>query len=207
MVLTDTRENEVRRGSKKIKEDEERRTTKVTRSQKVWFVLQTMYRSPTMHQPRMQINGCDRWRQKREGTRRTPRGRSLQENAAGRGGTGNNSVLADYANANGATRGGTNHLTHPPLSQGAQRRAEGEGRRSRSPLARGDLGGGGILLRGLGRTGAGLDVEVLQDVVVDFRGDLLPLQHLPDGLVGGVGADGRALPRGSLLLQGTKPEL
>lgn len=63
-------------------------------------------------------------------------------------------------------------------------------------MAGGDLGGGGILLGGLGRTGAGRDVEVLQDVVVDFRGDLLPLQHLPDGLVGGVGADRRALPGG-----------
>lgn len=41
MVPTDTRENEVPRGSKKIKEDEERRTTKVTKSRKVWFVVQT----------------------------------------------------------------------------------------------------------------------------------------------------------------------
>lgn len=111
----------------------------------------------------------------------------------------------DDANASWATRGGANQWTHPPLSQGAQRRAEGQGRLRRSALARGDLGGGGILLRGLGRTGAGgRDVEVLQDVVVDFRGDLLPLQHLPDGLVGGVGADRRALPRG---LRGTEPEL
>lgn len=70
-------------------------------------------------------------------------------------------------------------------------------------MARGDPGGGGFSLRGLGRTGAGLDVEVLQDVVVDFGGDLLLLQHLPDGLVGGAGADGRALPRRPPSLQGS----
>ena len=39
------------------------------------------------------------------------------------------------------------------------------------------------------RTGAGLDVEVLQDVVVDLGGDPLLLQHLPDGLVRRVGPD------------------
>lgn len=99
------------------------------------------------------------------------------------------------------------HPTHPPLSQRAQGRAEGEGRLSGSPLARGRLRGSGFFLRGLGRTGGGFDVEVLQDVVVDFGGDLLLLQHLPDGLVGGVGADGRAILRGHPSLRGTKAEL
>lgn len=74
-------------------------------------------------------------------------------------------------------------------------------------MARGRLRGSRFFLRRLGRTGGGFDVEVLQDVVVDFRGDLLLLQHLPDGLVGGVGADGRVLLGGSPSLQGTKAEL
>lgn len=95
---------------------------------------------------------------------------------------------------------------HPPLSQRAQRRAEGEGRRRRPALARGHLGGGGFFLGGRGGTGGGLDVQVLQDVVVDFGGDLLLLQHLPDGLVGGAGADGRALPGRRPPLQGTKAQ-
>lgn len=96
--------------------------------------------------------------------------------------------------------------THPPLSQRAQRRAEGERRRSRPALAGADLGPGGFLLRGLEGTGAGLDVEVLQDVVVDLGGDLLLLQHLPDGLVGGAGADGRALPRRRPPLQASRAQ-
>lgn len=193
-----------------MKSAEQRRSQ---RAEKFGLLYKRMYRSPTMHQPRMRINGCDRWRTEARRNEENSE-RTFPPGESSRGGLGGGqrrrpgpAPTVVHANASWATRGGTNHLTHPPLSQGAQRRAEGEGHLSRSALARGELGGGGLFLRGLGRTGAGLDVEVLQDVVVDFRGDPLLLQHLPDGLVGGVGADGRALPRGSLRLQGTKPEL
>lgn len=136
---------------------------------------------------------------RRDGARRIGRGGGTKRPRDRRPGP-----APTVANANASWA--TNHLTHPPLSQGAQRRAEGEGRRGRAALARGDPGGGGVFLGGLGRAGAGLDVQVLQDVVVDLGGDLLLLQHLPDGLVGGAGTDGRALPRGPPRLQGTEPE-
>lgn len=54
--------------------------------------------------------------------------------------------------------------------------------------------------------GAGLDVEVLQDVVVDLGGYPLLLQHLLDGLVCGVGPDRLTLLRGSSWLSGFKTE-
>lgn len=68
-----------------------------------------------------------------------------------------------------------------------------------------DQPGGRRFLRGLGlacRARGGLDVEVLQDVVVDLGGDLLLLQHLLDGLVGGARPDGLIPPRGSSGLSG-----
>lgn len=72
-----------------------------------------------------------------------------------------------------------------------------------SVAARQLLNGGFLLGLSLaGRAGTGLDVEVLQDVVVDLGGDLLLLQHLLDGLVGGVGPDGGPFLRGSLGLRG-----
>ena len=62
------------------------------------------------------------------------------------------------------------------------------------------LGGGRFLLRGLdraSRAGPGFDVEVLQDVVVDLGRDLLLLQHLLDGLVGGARVDRGPFLRGA----------
>lgn len=98
-----------------------------------------------------------------------------------------------------------NHAVHPPFTQGAERRAEAERGSSRLAVASGQLRNSRFLLRGLSlvsRTGAGLDVEVLQDVVVDLAGDLLLLQHLLDGLVCGARSDRGALLRGSSGLSG-----
>lgn len=86
----------------------------------------------------------------------------------------------------------TKHASHPPFSQGAERRAEAQRRSCRRAVASRQPGHRRLLLWGLGfagRAGAGFDVEVLQDVVVDLGGDLLLLQHLLDGLVGGAGSD------------------
>lgn len=54
--------------------------------------------------------------------------------------------------------------------------------------------------------GARLDVQVLQHVVVDLAGDSLLLQHLLDGLVGGVGPDGLTLLRRTSWLLGCQAE-
>lgn len=96
---------------------------------------------------------------------------------------------------------------HPPFSQRAERRAEAERSSGGVVVARGPFHDGRLPLRGVGlgaRAGAGLDVEVLQDVVVDLGGDLLLLQHLLDGLVGRAGSDWGTLPRGSSPLSGFK---
>jgi len=94
---------------------------------------------------------------------------------------------------------------HRPFPQAAERRAEAERRPEGFPAAPRELGAGRLLLQGLGpagRAGGRLDVQVLQDVVVNLGGDLLLLQHLPDGLVRGVGSDRGVPPRGSSGLGG-----
>lgn len=83
-------------------------------------------------------------------------------------------------------------MVHPPFPQRAERRAEAERCQRRFVGAHGDFRGSWLplwVLNLVSWTGAGLDVEVLQDVVVDLGGNPLLLQHLPDGLVCRVGPD------------------
>lgn len=70
-------------------------------------------------------------------------------------------------------------------------------------MACGDFCDRGFLFWGFSldnRTGSGL--EVLQDIIVDLRGDLLLLQHLSNGLVCSVGPDRRVPLHGSTSLSG-----
>ncbi len=101
------------------------------------------------------------------------------------------------------------HVFHPPFSQGAERCAEAEWSSGRFAVTSSQFRGSRFLLRGLSlvsRAGAGLDVEVLQDIVVDLGRDPLLLQHLLDGLVCGAGSDRGALLRGSSGLLGFQKE-
>ena len=98
-------------------------------------------------------------------------------------------------------------LIHPPLAQAAewcaqaQRDIVGFAVSSSQPL--GSRGGSFRRLCCLaGWTGAWLDIQLLQDIVVDLSGDLLLLQHLLYGLVGCAGMD-RSPLLGGLGLQGT----
>lgn len=83
-------------------------------------------------------------------------------------------------------------MKHLPFTQRAERRAEAEQSWSRFAVACSYFRSSRFLLRGLDLliwAGAGLDVEVLQDVIVDLRGDLLVIQHLLYGFICGVGTD------------------
>lgn len=77
-------------------------------------------------------------------------------------------------------------------------------------VASGQLSGLPLLLWGLSLAswpGAGLDVEVLKDVVVDLGGDLLLLQHLFNGLVSRVSSDRGMFPVGAPWLSGFQTKL
>lgn len=81
---------------------------------------------------------------------------------------------------------------HPPLAEQSDLLADADAQRARrrpdaaAGYSRFPLGG----LHLVAWTGARLDVQVLQHVIVDLGGDSLLLQHLLDGLVGSVGSDG-----------------
>lgn len=103
-----------------------------------------------------------------------------------------------------------NQVFHQPFSQSTERRAEAELSLGGSSVASGQLGGWPFLLWGLSLAswaGAGLDVEVLKDVVVDLGGDPLLLQHLLNGLVSRVSSDRGVFPIGAPWLSGFQTKL